>query len=745
MIVPEVGQGSERQVTLTSGGEVVSEVSTRIGFRRYELKDGLFRVNGVPVRIDGVNRHDHHERFGKHVPYDELERELRLMKAFNVNAVRTSHYPNDPAFYDLCDELGLYVMAEANLEHHAYYNDLCRNPLYAPAYADRAVRSFERDKNHACVFAWSLGNESGCGPNHAAMAGFLRYRDPSRLIHYEGAVRWLDSDHNVYDRFAWIDHLPPRELTDFIGPMYPSQDKIERWAKENTAEYRPLVMCEYCHARGNSTGSLKEYYELFERYPRLQGGFLWEWIDHGILKKLPDGREEWCYGGDFGDDPNDLNCCIDGVVSPDRTPHPGLYEFRYLAQPAKFSFDEVSRVLKIENRRNFRDFSDLVLRWRVECDGDVAASGEETVDIPPHGTAEKRLDFEIPALQKSSCLALVVELCDADGDCAAYEGFALHPRELPVEPAPLAEVKCEKSVDATVCTAAGTTLKIDRSGIAAFECGGRALLLGGPRVHLWRSPTDSDGIKLMPKRKQGILPLWREWGYDRMNFETAAFELTAAGARSVVAVTAPGKPGAKVEVRTETQLRGDGALVCRYAFDVPEAFTDLPRLGVELELPGEFLNIVYRGMGPIENYRDRDSAVYESVFFDRVENFAFPYILPQSAGNRTRVLYAALTDDAGRGVLIAAPGRMEFSASLYSDDELYAAAHRSELRGDGRVHVYCDLVQRGLGSSSTRAITLEQYRVRPGYYEFELLVLPLDGSCRTAECVKRLLGVDKER
>ena len=431
--------------------------------------------------------------------------------------------------------------------------------------------------------------------------------------------------------------------------MYPSQDKIERWAKENTAEYRPLVMCEYCHARGNSTGSLREYYELFERYPRLQGGFLWEWIDHGILKKLPDGREEWCYGGDFGDDPNDLNCCIDGVVSPDRTPHPGLYEFRYLAQPAKFAFDEVSRVLKIENRRNFRDFSDLVLRWRVERDGEVAASGEETVDIPPHGSAEKRLDFDIPALPASSCLTLVVELCDADGDCAAYEGFALHPRKLPVETAPLAEVSCEKRADAANYTAAGTTFKVDRSGIAAFECGGKMLLLGGPCVHLWRSPTDSDGIKLMPKRKQGILPLWREWGYDRMHIETTAFEVTAEGAKSTVAVTAPGKPGAKIEVKTETHLRGDGALVCRYAFDVPEGFTDLPRLGVELELPGDFTEIVYRGMGPIENYRDRDSAVYESVFCDRVESFAFPYILPQSAGNRTRVLYAALTDAAGRG------------------------------------------------------------------------------------------------
>ena len=675
--IPEVNRWTSEtpylytlEIVLKVAGEVRSCVRFRVGFRRYEIKGGLFRVNGVPVRIDGMNRHDSHDRYGKHVPREMIEKELRLMKAFNVNAVRTSHYPNDPAFYDLCDELGLYVIAEANLETHAYYDDLCRNPRYAGAFADRAARSFERDKNHACIYAWSLGNESGAGPNHAAMAGYFRFRDPSRLVHYEPCVRYVEgaslADETYFSIRAFIRHEAVRYLTDFIAPMYPTTAGLEEWVRENTAEDRPLIMCEYNHAMGNSNGSLKDYYALFARYPRLQGGFIWEWVDHGILQKQPNGKEAWRYGGDFGDTPNDRNFCVDGIVFPDRTPHPGLYEFKRLAQPAKFEFDEANGILDIENLRNFKNLSDLKLCWRVDADGAEIASGEAAVDVPPRGRTAARIDVpQVPGKLR----VLTVELRRADDWATAEEHFTLEsiPAELAALPA--TEVKAECSASGAEYQTNNVKLILGSAGVVDFSADGKKLLRQGPRLHLWRAPLDNDGIKLMPHRKKGPLPIWLEKGFDKIKASTDRAVFSAAGGDLHALAMAPGIPGSELEFAQELSLRGDGTARCRFTFDVPPEFNDLPRLGVTLELPDRFDRVTYRGLGPRENYRDRDAAAYESVFSDTVDGMFTPYIMPQSNGNRTRVLYAAFRDVDGQGLLVVAPKRMEFSISRYAQEE----------------------------------------------------------------------------
>ena len=300
----------------SAGGETVS---TSLGFRDVEIRDRQLLVNGEPVLIAGVNRHEHDDTRGRGVTRELMERDVRLMKQFNVNAVRTSHYPNDPYWLELCDRFGLYVVDEANVESHAYYDELCRDPRYRNQWVERVANMVERDKNHPSVIFWSLGNESGYGPNHDAAAGWVRARDPSRPLHYEGAIR--------------RDWRGGRSATDVVCPMYADVDSIEAWAAKKTDDPRPLILCEYSHAMGNSNGGLADYFAAFRQHDALQGGFIWEWVDHGIRQRDKQRPEYWAYGGDFGDTPHDSNFCADGIVWPDRTPHPALHELKFLAQP----------------------------------------------------------------------------------------------------------------------------------------------------------------------------------------------------------------------------------------------------------------------------------------------------------------------------------------------------------------------------------------------------------------------------
>ncbi len=343
-------------------GKFVESTSTRIGFRSIEVRDRMLLINGKRVLIKGVNRHDHHDTKGKALDRETMRLDALTMKRFNVNAVRTSHYPNDPHWLDLCDEIGLYVIDEANLESHAYYHQVCRDPRYASAFLERAVRMVERDKNHPCVMLWSLGNESGYGPNHDAMAGWIRGYDSSRPLHYEPGV-WLHGTRKQPTKEAYNSGY---RVTDVVCPMYPTIETIIKWAtdKKHPDRKRPLIMCEYSHAMGNSNGSLADYWDAFEKYPGLQGGFIWEWIDHGI-KQTKDGKEYWAYGGDFGDQPNDLNFVCDGLVWPDRTPHPGLYEFKHLAQPVKalgFNND----AFELKNKQDFATLAWVRSEWELK-------------------------------------------------------------------------------------------------------------------------------------------------------------------------------------------------------------------------------------------------------------------------------------------------------------------------------------------------------------------------------------------
>src|SRR5258707_841046 len=355
-------------VTLKADGHEES-VSCRVGFRKILIKDRELLINGKPVLIKGVNRHDHDDTTGKAISRELMETDIRLMKQFNVNAVRTSHYPNDPYWLDLCDRYGLYVIDEANIESHAFYYDVCRDPRYTRAFVERLQNMVERDKNHPSIILWSLGNESGYGPNHDAAAGWVRGADPTRPLHYEGAIaRW---DHGKFQG--------GERVTDVVTTMYPRIKDIVTWAK-NSKDRRPLILCEYSHTMGNSNGSLADYWQAFESNHGLQGGFLWEWVDNGIRQVAPNGESYWAYGGDFGDVPNDVNFCTDGIVWPDRTPHPGLYEFKKLVQPFRVeAIDLKHGQIRVVNKHDFINLDWLYGEWELTVDGVAVASGK----LPP--------------------------------------------------------------------------------------------------------------------------------------------------------------------------------------------------------------------------------------------------------------------------------------------------------------------------------------------------------------------------
>ncbi|MBW2316848.1 MAG: beta-galactosidase, partial [Deltaproteobacteria bacterium] len=346
---------------LDAEGKVAEAVSQRVGFRRVEVRDRALRVNGVPILIRGVNRHEHDDVRGKAVTRESMLADIRLMKQFNFNAVRTAHYPNDPEWYALCDEHGLYVVDEADIESHGFLASLCHDPRYTQAFLDRGMRMVMRDKNHPSIVLWSLGNESGHGANHGAMAGWIRQYDPSRPLHYEGALQW-----NLYG-------TPP--TTDVVCPMYPPIDEIVAFAKSDKSD-RPLIMCEYSHAMGNSNGSLSDYWDAIEAHDALQGGFIWDWVDQGLAAVDESGREYWAYGGDFGDVPNDVNFCINGMIWPDRTPHPAMWEAKVLQQPVGVALRsaKAGRV-RITNKRGFTDLSGLRGAWAMSVDGRVVKKG----------------------------------------------------------------------------------------------------------------------------------------------------------------------------------------------------------------------------------------------------------------------------------------------------------------------------------------------------------------------------------
>ncbi len=404
----------------------IESTACRIGFRSIAVRDRQLLINGQPVMMRGVNRHEHDDTTGKALSTESMIRDIELMKRHNFNAVRNAHYPNDRRWYELCDRYGLYVIDEANVEAHDNYHTLCRSPRWRDAFVDRGMNMVKRTKNHPSVILWSLGNESGYGENHDAMAEWIRGYDPGRPLHYEGACRagWVQGE---------IATQPiGRHVTDVVAPMYPHVDQIIDWSKR-ALDDRPYIMCEYSHAMGNSNGCLKEYWDAFEQYDGLQGGFIWEWVDHGLKQRTDDGQTYWAYGGDFGESIHDAEFVCDGLVGPDRTPHPAMAECHKLMQPVGFAAaNPRTGKIQITNKNYFTDLSWLAFRWFIEVDGKRVADGRfKPGNVAPQRSTTADLNYtagDLPPgeawLTVQATAAAKTDWC-AKGHLVAWEQFAL--------------------------------------------------------------------------------------------------------------------------------------------------------------------------------------------------------------------------------------------------------------------------------------------------------------------------------
>ena len=722
-------------VSLVAPDGATQEVVTdTVGFRSVAIKGRDLLINGERVMIRGVNRHDHHPERGKAVTVDDMRADLVTMKRHNVNAVRCSHYPNDPRFLDLCDELGFYVIDEADIESHGFNMLLCDDPDYRTTWLERGARMVQRDKNHPCVIVWSLGNESGYGANHEALAGWIRAYDPTRPLHYEGAIMR-----------TWRGPGPKggTTVTDIIGPMYPELDLLEREVKATADDPRPWILCEYSHAMGNSNGSLADYWALFESTPGLQGGFLWEWKDHGIRQKV--GRDwRYAYGGQFGDEPNDANFVADGLVGPDGTPHPAMREVAWVHRPVAVELVNAARGrVRIVNRQWFTDLSWLRASWELTADGVVVQRGRLALAAmrSNHGsTATVTVPYDLARLPEGAEAHLMVRFRTASETAWAPKGHEVAWDQMVVRAGPVTRRAGRATTTTGTAGTAGTAgddawqrtarrftttvegrgrslrVSLDRSRgvLDQLVLDGTPMLADGVRAELWRAPLDNDGIKLWSGQDGKALAKWARWGLDRLERRQVSLDVVDG---SVLAVT--DLVGAEQTARHSQRITVDATGVTfAERLVVPDEWDDVARVGVSFLVPAALHGIEWYGRGPSENEPDRRSGS-EVARYAQPTPDELPYVMPQDFGTRCDVRWFRLSSPAARLRVEPLDGRLvSFSATHHSQQALAKATDRVNLRRRDEVVVHLDVARRGVGTASCGPDTLPRYRVRPGVWSW---------------------------
>lgn len=693
-------------------GHEIETTRIRIGFRRIEIANRELLINGQPVLIKGVNRHDHCDTTGKVMTEALMRLDIETMKQHNINAVRTSHYPNDARFYELCDEYGLYVVDECNIEAHHHYQQVADDSIWAPAFISRVTRMVERDKNHASIISWSMGNETGFGPNHAAMAAWVREYDPSRVIHNENAI----CEQGV--RSMW-DENP--HGTDLVCPMYPSVEEIVRHARESR-DPRPLIMCEYAHAMGNSGGNLLEYWQAIETHHGLQGGFVWEWLDHG-LAETANGIPYWAYGGDYGEDRHDLNFVCDGLCWPDRKPHSSLIEYKKVIQPIKVTHAGGTR-FRIRNGAWFTDLSAYDVTFEVLLDGVPVQTGSLQVDAAPQQTRDITLDISLPELKAGmeSSIVFTFSLREKTswaraGHIVAWEQISLgrrRPRPSRARP----KAPDEGEYDVTL-QAGEATAVFDSEGLSFLGVGGENVLSATPALNVWRAPLDNDGIKGWAGQDNKPLGRWRSLGIDRIERQGFVRNVSDQGVSFRERWQTPA--GESIEVSSHWRSVS-GAFDVSHQFVVPAVLTDLPRLGIRLGLAAGFESLSWFGHGPHETYVDRQASGQLRVHQSTVSEQYVPYILPQDHGNLTAVRRLRLSNGT-RSIEIASDDPIEASASHYPHEVLTPAFHTFEVTPSPLTWLCLDVMQRGVGGASCGPDTLPVYRLGSGTFDLSVRIV----------------------
>ena len=726
---------------IVKDSQVVEVSSYSVGFRKVEIKNSKLYINGTTVVLKGVNRHDSHPEKGYTVDKEDMYLDIQLMKQHNINTLRTSHYPNDPYMYELCDRLGMYVMDEADLEMHGFilinklkFNGkeqaiaLNNDPSWETLFVDRAEKMVERDKNYPCIISWSLGNESGYGDNHTVMSKWIRNRDDSRFIHYESAGEIKD-------------------VVDVVSYMYPSVPQVIN-ESTRTDEDRPFFVCEFMHAMGNNLGNPREYWDIMFEDNRLIGGCIWEWCDHGLVKYTEDGEKFFAFGGDFDDDPNDYKFCIDGMVYPDRVPHSGMNDLKMALSPIQVEdYDKESQSFILNNRQDFLHTSNIEARYKLMKNGlELEASSFDLPLIAPHEKIEVVIPKSIlnkvnvadeyhlnlyfyykePLEWFSDDFTIYthqIQLSESNMTTEYDKGLEEIEKTVKNSSSNSHELVIEESKTTIKCKSKDKEIVFSKvyGYLEDYLVSGESIIAKGLMENFFRAPTDNDERGWF-MRVDSTAGEWRTAGFDMLWRSIISVEtLSDEGGFTFKSLVKHGKPSMFNAYETETTYHVDlkGKVKVNIKYMSKTQVDSMPRVGMSFQLVEGFESVKWFGRGPYENYIDRHEGamigVYESSVDDTFEN----YIIPQENGNKIDTRWFELTNDKGLSLRVTSDQAFEYSVGHYTTENLYKATHPYELNKIKETIVNIDYKQCGIGNGSCgpKTYVLDQYKLKPMDYE----------------------------
>jgi beta-galactosidase/beta-glucuronidase len=711
-------------VELYKDGNVLEALASKIGFREVEIKNGQVLVNGEAVYFKGVNRHEFEPDNGRAIREASMFQDIKLMKQHNINAVRTAHYPNQTRWYELCNEYGLYVMDEANIESHQLWREdrsPANNSDWKAAFIARGRAMVERDKNHPSIIFWSLGNEAGLGENFFDMADTIRKLDPTRPIHYEG---------HEQSKTREISHF------DIISTMYPSLELLNEFYAKDTL--RPMIICEYAHAMGNSIGNFWKYWDLFEANRRMQGAFIWDWVDQGLTKTTPGGVPYFAYGGDFGDYPNNANFCINGLVSPDRTIQPELLEVKKIHQFIKFIPQDLNEgKISIKNTYSFVSSDFLYFTYQIKENGNVKEQGfldvpvlkpgEEThitiKEIQKYLTSDNEIHLDV-----SAHLSKKMPWAEKDTEMA-FEQFTVKEgrffdKQRETSSASILEIKEDEGFIEVVGLDFNVTINKNSGFISEYSVANKQLINVGPKNNFWRAPTDNDE----GRGEISFAHRWREAGLNETHYQINRFNVTNMNDTEVqIRITG--------NIQSDTGniahdrnyiIRADGSIWVKNHYKVSSDFPPLPKVGNLYHLPVTMTNVTWYGRGAHESYQDRKHSARIGLYSGSVAEQYYPYVYPQENGNKVEVRWLKVEDQQNNGFYVVADSLLNFSIHNYTLQNLTEATHTYIVKNADFVTLNVDLEQMGVGGDDSWSPRVHpEFQLTDSLYSYSYSIIPI--------------------
>ena len=716
--------------SLKDGSQTTEVIPVKVGFRKIELKNSQILVNGQPVLFKGANRHEVDPDYGYAVRPERMIQDIKMMKLLNINAVRTCHYPDNNLWYDLCDQYGLYMVAEANVESHGMgYGEttLAKNPLYAKAHLERNQRNIQRNFNHPAIIFWSLGNEAGFGPNFEACYKWIKNEDPSRAVQYEQAGT--------------------NDFTDIYCPMYRDYKGCEAYCQGDVD--KPLIQCEYAHAMGNSQGGFKEYWDLIRKYPKFQGGFIWDFVDQSLHAKTKEGISYYAYGGDWNKyDASDNNFINDGLINPDRRPNPHAYEVKHIYQSIWVTpADLANGTVKVYNENFFRDLSNYYAEWQLLANGEVVQTGIiDHLDVAPQQTQTLKLDYSINDICKNKEILLNINFKLKKGETLLPAGHSVAKNQLTVRPYQMPDLELANEPDNNIAVSVPVIKDNDRNFLIVegdrfrldfdrkdgflcrYDANGMTLLKENGKLtpNFWRAPTDND----MGANLQNKYVAWKEPGLKLVSL-TGNLENDMAVVKAEYTMEA-----VKAKLYLTYTINNNGAIKVtqKMTADKSAKVSDMFRFGMQIQMPKCMDHINYYGRGPIENYIDRNNVTDLGHYKQTVDEQFYPYIRPQETGTKTDIRWWKQTNKSGNGLLFISDAPFSASALHYSIESLDDGPKKEQRHSElvpqiDYTNMCIDKVQMGLGCINTwGALPMEKYRIPYGDYEFSFIMKPIQGN-----------------